>query len=170
LIGAGVSAGLNIWSQLQQNGGNWGQIKIQQVGFAAASGLLSGGLGTATAGLRFGWNVLANTAGSGAIGGTLALANNTIYQCDPKDALASTWQSAAFGGLGALAGNGVSTGWNALQQARASAAWSAMSVQQRNIAVSNAISGPYYAGGTPATVGTTLGNSVSTFISSWPTD
>jgi len=167
LVGAAVGAGLNIWQQLQQNGGNWSQIQVQQVGFAAAAGLLGGAFGTATIGLRFGWNVVANTVASGAIGGGLAVINNTLYECNQRDVYADTWQSAALGGLGALAGNTFNVGWNAFQAARANASWARMSVQQRNMAVSNAISGPYYAG-TPATVGTIGGNLISTFVGSWP--
>jgi len=63
------SVGTHTGAQLYQNGGDEGKIDIQQVGLAAASGMLDGWLGKAASGLSMGWSIAANAMGSGVISG-----------------------------------------------------------------------------------------------------
>jgi len=163
LAGAGLGATSNIASQLAQNGGNWGQIQWQQVGFSAASGLLGGGLGTAAASLRLGWNVLANTAGSAGIGAGLALINNQLFPASQQNVCTAAINAGIFGGAGALLGGAAN---------QAFAAYRAYQFGQLPLATrvffgSNAISGPYFPPGTPnwAVGGTTFGNLISNSVS-----
>lgn len=117
------------------NGGNWGAIDLEQVGWAALSGALGGGLGELTAGLSPLLNVLANTVGSGIIGGGITAAQNALHPCNQKSVARSALLEAAFGGAGALAGNA----WNAYG---AGAAWDNVTLAERLLASSNAISWP----------------------------
>lgn len=164
LVGAGFGAGLNMYAQLSTNGGNWSQIKVQQVGLSAAAGFLGGGLGSATASLSLGWNVTANTLGSGLIGAGITASQNALNPCNQQSIWANTWKSAAFAGVGASSGNLWTVGAKGLSNMRSNAAWSNMTLQQRLFTSTNALHGPYYPGGTPATIGTILGNAWSNFI------
>ncbi|CAI4033151.1 hypothetical protein DNFV4_03584 [Nitrospira tepida] len=169
LVGAGMGAALNISSQLLMNGGNWATIDIEQVGFAAASGFLGGGLGTITQGLSVGANIVANTLGSGVIGAGMTATQNLLRSCRAQQAsvLNSALMSAAFGGAGATAGNLIQGGYNTLRNTLAASALNNASQATRLLTsylTSTAFFAPPNLASLP-TVGTLSGNLISNFIS-----
>jgi RHS repeat-associated protein len=163
VAGAVVGATLNIATQLSQNGGNWSAINVQQVGFAAASGLLGGGLGTLAAKLPFVLNVAANTFGSAAIGGGLAAASNALNSCEPQQAVAAAaLKGGVFGGGGAFLGGT----YNIAKAAWASTTYASLPLSTKLLLGSNAMSGPFFPPGPNWSVGgTVFGNVISNFVS-----
>lgn len=110
--------------------------------------MLGGGLGTITSGLRLGWNIAANTIGSGVIGAGIAGVNNMLYGCDDhqqyQDAGDAALKSGLYGGLGTAGGQLLTATVRSAQGALKNLAWQRASAADRNIGGSNAISGPYY--------------------------
>lgn len=162
LAGAIIGATANTGFQLYRNGGDLSQIDIQQVGLAAAGGMLGGGLGTVTAALELGTasNIITNALGSGLISGAQQIANNALHgECAMKDVESSALKGAAFGGLGA--GVGIAT--NKFVGYMYQNAFNNLTLAERTLSLSNAISGPYFPPGTPnwAIGGTVAGNIAS---------
>jgi RHS repeat-associated protein len=166
LVGALVGAGANIALQLYQNGDNWNQIDIQQVGLAAAGGFLTGGIGTlaALAELGVAGNIAANAVGGAIVAGDQQIASNYLQgNCLMNGVEGSVLKGGAFGGLGAAGGYVA----NAALGAASRAAFNNLSLDQQLFATSNAITGPYVSQSAAAWAvgGTVTGNAVSTAIS-----
>jgi RHS repeat-associated protein len=162
LVGAAIGGGLNVYAQYQRNGG-FNNFDFSELGFSAATGLLGGGLGTATRGLSFGRNVLANTVGSGGIGvGITTVENKLTGQC--QDVVNAGLISAALGGAGSAVGNVFATSGRALNRYLANRWWEQATLQERLWATSNAItwdsSPPFW-----TTAGVVSGNISSNVIS-----
>lgn len=169
LVGAGMGAALNISSQLLMNGGNWATIDIEQVGFAAASGFLGGGLGTITQGLSVGANVVANAVGSGVIGAGTTATQNLLRSCRTQQAsvLNSAVISAVFGGAGATLGHLIQGGYNTLKNTLTATALN-NAPQATRLLTSYLTSTTFFAPPNLAsipTAGTILGNLVAEFVS-----
>jgi RHS repeat-associated protein len=167
LVGAGVGAGLNIASQLAANGGNLGQINPAQVGLAAASGLLGGGLGTLTSGLSVTANITANAIGSALISGGLAVIQNKVGEVcgegPSKDALKEALRGGAYGFLGASLGNTFQSGYKAVQNYLTNAALSSRP-QSTQLLTSGITSSPVKFA-PPNLVGATAGTTGANIIS-----
>ncbi|OQW36992.1 MAG: hypothetical protein A4E19_14760 [Nitrospira sp. SG-bin1] len=170
LVGATLGAALNIGSQLATNGGNLGAINIPQVGLAAASGFLGGGLGQLTSGLSVGANILVNSVGSSAISGGLAVVQNQLSDCTGgprKNIFQEAMRGGMFGGTGAGLGIGFQSGYNVIRNAIANAALSNASTSTQlltsGIMSSSIPFAPRNLVG--ATAGTTGGNVISNFVS-----
>jgi hypothetical protein len=164
--GAWSGAGANIALQLYQNGDNWNQIDIQQVGLAAAGGFLTGGIGTlaALAELGVAGNIAANAVGGAIVAGDQQIASNYLQgNCLMNGVEGSVLKGGAFGGLGAAGGYVA----NAALGAASRAAFNNLSLDQQLFATSNAITGPYVSQSAAAWAvgGTVTGNAVSTAIS-----
>lgn len=174
LVGAGLGAGLNIGTQLAQNGGNWGAIDPQSVGFAALQGFVGGGIGTLSSGLSLGANLAISTISSGVGAAGLTSAQNALRSCrglPPQGSVVnSALLNAAFGGGGALAGTLVQHGGAALQRAISSSAFNNAPLSSQLLS-SYLTSTSFFAPPNIqswATAGTTLGNVMSNVISNIP--
>ncbi|MDC8448224.1 MAG: hypothetical protein LV473_07690, partial [Nitrospira sp.] len=170
LVGAALGATLNVGSQLAANGGNLGAINISQVGLAAASGFLGGGLGQLTRELSVGANILANSAGSAAISGGLAAVQNQLSDCTGgprKNVLQDAIRGGVFAGTGAGLGVGFQSGYNVVRNAIANTTLSNASPSTQlltsGIMSSSIPFAPRNLVG--ATAGTTGGNVISNFVS-----
>jgi RHS repeat-associated protein len=170
LVGTALGATLNIGSQLATNGGNLGAINISQVGLAAASGFLGGGLGQLASGLSVGANILANSLGSAAINGGLAAVQNQLSNCTGgprKNVFQDAIRGGLFGGTGAGLGIGFQSGYNLIRNAVANAALRNASPPTQlltsGIMSSSIPFAPRNLVG--ATAGTTGGNVISNFVS-----
>ena len=103
LVGAFVGAGVNITGQLI-NDGNWRNIKVEDVGWAAASGLMTGVLGFGAMKFIPEVSYAVNTIGGGLVNAGLTLAKNEIHTfvdpCSKPESIANSAIGGAFGGLG----------------------------------------------------------------------
>ena len=174
LIGSAVGAGINIGTQLSANGGNWGAIDPQSVGFAAAQGFLGGGIGSLTGGLSAIANIGVSTVSSGVIAAGLTAAQNGLRSCRGLPAQGSVVNSAllnaGFGGGGTIAGLAVQNIYNAIRIANATSSLSGSSLGTQLLAsylTSTSFFAPSNLGNLPS-IGTLSGNLLSNFISNFP--
>lgn len=112
LVGGIVGAGVNLSEQLIDNDGNWRDIKVEEVGWAAASGLVTGVLGFHAMTFIPSVSLAVNTVGGALVNAGLTSVKNEIrtffHPCYERESITRSAISGAFGGLGGRLATGTS--------------------------------------------------------------
>lgn len=133
LLGAAFGGGIDLASQLYVSGGNFRQVDWVSVVGNAASGAMGAGLASALTG-SFTRQLIFNSLGSADIGAVIKMAQNySKGKCIMSNVGTSALINGFFGGLGYWIGNSMDSGIR-------SRTWDAASLEERLLAVSNAIS------------------------------
>jgi RHS repeat-associated protein len=132
LLGAAFGGGIDLASQLYTNGGNFRQVDWVSVVGNATSGAMGAGLASALT-ESFTRQLIFNSVGSADIGAVVKMAQNySKGKCLTSNVGTSALINGFFGGLG----YGIGTSMDSWIRSRA---WDAATLEERLLAVSNAI-------------------------------
>ncbi len=99
---------------------------------------IGGGLGHITRNLRPFWNIIANSGGSGLIGGVITCVQNKFTGSD-SSILNTAVKSSIFGFSGAVLGNGASSLLKAISKVKSKNILDNLSLEEKLLIFSNAI-------------------------------